>query len=197
MEWITTSTVLSNLRDFANHAAWDRFVARFREPIFRFARSAGLGHNDADDVAQETLVAFAEAYRNGRYDPAKGRLSQWLFGIAHRKTLDQRRREARQPRAHGSSQVDSISNLPIADEASLLLSWDQEWEQAILEQCLAQVRQEVEPVTYQAFELVVRESRDAAQAAETLGVNVKLVYNAKHRILRRIRELRAEFESVA
>lgn len=196
MDWITTSTVLASLRDFNNHAAWERFVSRFREPIHRFAKSAGLGESDADDVAQETLVAFAESYRGGSYDPAKGRLSQWLFGIAYRKAMDERRRGARRPLGASSSQVGSLSQLAVADEASLMASWDEEWEQSLLRQCLEQVRREVEPVTYQAFELVVRENQDATQAAAALGVNVKVVYNAKHRVLRRIRELRAEYESV-
>ena len=196
MEWITTSTVLASLRDFNNQAAWDRFVSRFREPIHRFARTVGLGESDAEDVAQETLVAFAESYRRGSYDPAKGRLSQWLFGIAHRKALDERRQGGRRPKTAGSSEAGSLEQLAVASEAAMMASWDQEWEQALLERCLEQVRIEVEPLTFQAFEMVVRESQDAAQAANVLGVPIKTVYNAKHRVLKRIRELRTEIEGV-
>ena len=196
MEWLTTSTVLASLRDFDNRQAWDRFVSRFREPIHNFARTVGLAESDAEDVAQETLVAFAESYRRGSFDPAKGRLSQWLFGIAQKKALDERRRGARRPLSPGSSEAGGLEQLAVASEAALFASWDQEWEQALLEKCLEQVRVEVEPVTYQAFEMVVRESQDAAQAAAALGVPVKTVYNAKHRVLKRIRELRAEIESV-
>ena len=196
MEWLTTSTVLASLRDFNNQAAWDRFVSRFREPIHRFARTVGLGESDADDVAQETLVAFAESYRRGGYDPEKGRLSQWLFGIAQRKALDERRKGARRARGGNSSESMPIDQLAIQDEASLWASWDQQWEEALLEKCLEQVRIEVEPVTYHEFELVVRESQDAAEAAAALGVPIKTIYNAKHRVLKRIRELRSELESV-
>ncbi|MBK8269223.1 MAG: sigma-70 family RNA polymerase sigma factor [Planctomycetes bacterium] len=194
MEWITTSTVLSSLRDFDNRAAWSQFVDRFRLPVFRFALSTGLGDTDAEDVAQETLAAFAESFRKGQYDRSKGRLSQWLFGIAFRKSQDERRKGARRHIRAGSSELGSLSQIAIADEASLSLTWDREWEQALLEQCLDQVRREVEPITFRAFELVVRENQDANQAAETLGVNVKLVYNAKHRVLKRLREIRSEFD---
>ncbi|HWL93524.1 MAG TPA: RNA polymerase sigma factor [Phycisphaerae bacterium] len=195
-EWITTTTVLHDLRDFENRAAWDRFDSRFRRPIVNFAVSVGLAPSDAEDVAQESLLTFAEAYRGGRYERTRGRLSQWLFGIAYRKALDQRRRSARGA-GSGSSEVNlwMAENLP--DETAATVSWDREWEQALLEQCLEQVRREVEPSTYRAFELVVRENQDAAEAAAVLGVNIKLVYNAKHRILKRIRELRTELESVA
>jgi RNA polymerase sigma-70 factor (ECF subfamily) len=197
MDWITTSTVLANLRDFDNRPAWDRFVSRFRQPICRFACTIGLGESEADDVAQETLAAFAESYRNGQYDRTKGRLSQWLFGIAYRKAQDERRRGARHPRGSGSSEVGSLSQIAIADEASLWASWDREWEQSVLDQCLEQVRREVEPTTYKAFEMVMRGDQSPTDAAQSLGVTVKLIYNAKHRVLKRIRELREELESVA
>lgn len=195
VDWITTSTVLHDLRDFHNRGAWDQFVLRFRIPVVRFARSVGLAEIDAEDVAQEALAAFAESFREGKYDRDRGRLSQWLFGIAYRKILDHRRKAARGPAA-GSSAFDALAAEHLPDEAALTQSWDLEWEQALLEQCLEQVRREVEPNTYRAFELTVRENIDAAVAAEQLGVNVKLVYNAKHRILKRIRELRSELESV-
>lgn len=195
VDWITTSTVLHDLRDFDNRGAWDRFVSRFRVPVVRFARSVGLSENDAEDVAQESLAAFAEGFRQGKYDRERGRLSQWLFGITYRKALDHRRKAAR-GRVGGSSAFDALAEAQMPDEAALTASWDQEWEQALLEQCLEQVRREVEPNTLRAFELTVRENMDAAAAAELLGVNVKLIYNAKHRILKRIRELRSELESV-
>jgi DNA-directed RNA polymerase specialized sigma24 family protein len=43
--------------------------------------------------------------------------------------------------------------------------------------------------------LTVREDRPATEAAEVLGVPLKTVYNAKHRILKRIRELRDEYDA--
>ena len=81
-EWVTTSLVLERLKEFDNHSAWNLFSGWFREPVVAFARRMGLKGADADDAAQETLLAFARAYREGRYDSSKGRLSEWLFGIA-------------------------------------------------------------------------------------------------------------------
>src|SRR5262245_31777004 len=91
MTWITTATVLQQLRDFENRSAWDSFTERFRRPVVSFAKSMGLTQADAEDAAQETLLAFAEAYRRGQYDPSKGRLSRFLFGIAYRQSLKARR----------------------------------------------------------------------------------------------------------
>jgi RNA polymerase sigma factor (sigma-70 family) len=195
-EWITTSTILWGLRDFDDRGAWERFVERFRAPIVRLAQGQGLKQADAEDVAQETLLAFADGYRAGRYDVEKGRLSRWLFGIAYRQMLRARETSNRRP-ASGHEEESSSDLHEIADEEQATRSWDAEWERAILEQCLAQARREVQPQTFRAFELVALENRDVAQAAAELAIDVKAVYNAKHRLLKRIRELRESMEQLS
>lgn len=196
VDWLTTSTILDGLRDHANDSAWHRLSERFRMPIVRFARRMGLPEHDAEDVAQETLVEFAAGYKQGRFDPQRGRLSQWLFGIAYRQALSGRRRRARRAAHAAGGDADSSKLAAIADEDAASVSWDHEWEQALLSHCLTQVAVEVEPLTYQAFCLAVAQERPASDVAEQLGVSVKLVYNAKHRVLKRIRELRGELENV-
>ena len=196
-EWVTTSTILTGLRDFGDGGSWERFVSRFRAPIVRFALGQGVGPAEADDVAQETLLAFADAFRAGRYDVHKGRLSRWLFGIAYRQILRAREARNRHPivPAPGDSRTDSGPE--VAAEAAATRSWDIEWERAILVQCLERARVEVQPATYRAFELAALENRDAAAVAQELAIDVKAVYNAKHRLLKRVRELRQSIEQLA
>lgn len=196
-EWITTSTILGGLRDFQDRGAWERFVARFRAPIVHLALSNGLKPADAEDVAQETLLAFADGFRAGNYDVRKGQLSRWLFGIAYRQIL--RAREARDRRAADAAlEAEHTGGAPdIADEGAATRSWDIEWERALLAQCMARARTEVQPQTFRAFELVAIENRDAAAVADELAIDIKSVYNAKHRILKRIRELRESMEQLS
>jgi RNA polymerase sigma-70 factor (ECF subfamily) len=197
MEWITTSTILAGLRDFGNAAAWERLSARFRGPIVGFARSLGLPPADAEDVAQETLLAFAEEFRRGRYDREQGRLSAWLFGIALNQVRRHRRADEQRVRPLAGNEGATSFWDELADPSTARSTWEQEWEQALFAECLEQVRREVEPATLAAFELVVCEQLPTDQAAARLNVPVKTVYNAKHRVLRRIRELRAQLESTA
>jgi len=195
MDWITTTTILQDLGDATNQAAWGRVVERLRPPIVRFARRMHLCESECEDVAQETLLTFFERYRAGRYDRAKGRLSQWLFGIALRKSLHQRRANGRRKRiVVGPERSSFWRTLPDAHAASRI--WDQEWAQAILERCLRAVRLEVEPQTMRAFELVLRDGRTPAEAARELGVPVKAVYNAKYTVLNRIRARQAALERI-
>ena len=194
MDWITTSTILEDLADYAKQDAWTRFGERFRDPIERFARQMGLSHADAEEAAQETLLAFAESYRGGRYDREKGRLSQWLFGIAFRQALATRRSVMRREKVTSQAQDSSFwRNVPDQNSAGRL--WEQQWEEAVVELCLRRVRQEVEPATMRAFEAVVCQGQTAAVAARTLGVPVKAVYNAKYTVLKRMRQLRTDLEA--
>jgi len=194
-DWLTTSTLLHDLQDRDNGLAWERLVARFRAPLVGFARQIGLSQADAEDAAQETLAAFASAYQAGRYDRDKGRLSKWLFGIAYKQTLRLReqaaRRGARTPIGGATSLWQQVPDEGVATQV-----WDAEWEAAIWRQCLEHVRPEFEATTLHAFELAVRDQLPAAEAARRLDVPVKVIYNAKHRVLKRLRELRAEIEEI-
>jgi len=194
MRWVTTTLLLENLRN-AEEAAWEQFVERFRAPIMRFACDLGLPADEAEDVAQETLMDFVRAYRSGQYDREKGRLSAWLFGIAHRRVRHAWRQRAGQPRQVAAAQRTAFwDNLP--DEEATRQSWDASWEQAVLDQCLQQVRAEVESNTIRAFELFALHGRPAADVAGELGMSRNAVFIAKHRVMKRVLELRRQFESI-
>lgn len=195
-EWVTTTTILHQLRDERNDRAWERFVNRFRDPLVAFARRSGLSSADADDAAQETLVELARSLREGRYDRDKGRLSAWLFGIARRCVLRHRQREARSRERPFDDEASRTIDPP-ADEKSVKDLWNTEWERWAWTACLERARAEFEPATLRAFLLVVQGERAAESVAEELGVPVKAVYNAKHRVLKRLRELRDELENTA
>lgn len=191
MDWITSTRLLEALHAGDDGNAWDEFVGRFRPPIVSFARGMGLRPPEAEDVAQEVFLTFAKHYRDGRYDRSKGRLSKWLFGIARNHTLSALRNVNRGELNLAPGQRTAFwSALP--DSATTSALWDTQWQQAILRHCLAQVSREVDATTFAAFEMVAYGQRPPAETAASLGITVKAVYNAKHRILKRIRALRAD-----
>ena len=197
MEWVTTSTILEKLHDFDNRSAWDRLVDRFRTPIVSFALSMGLRRPDAEDVAQEALIAFAESYRAGKYDPTRGRLSDWLFGIAYRQLLNLRKRLGRREKTVASTGETTSCWAGLPDEREATKSWNEQWARAVLQTCLARVRREVEPTSIQAFELYALAKQPAADVATQLGISRNAVFIAKHRVLNRLRELQEQYERVA
>lgn len=77
----------------------DRFTAvydRYYAVVYRYV-AGRLGPQVADDVAAETfLVAFR---RRERFDPERGELRPWLFGIATKLVAQHRRAETRRYQA--------------------------------------------------------------------------------------------------
>lgn len=70
---------------------------RFGGPLFVFANRSIGDPELAREIVQDTLV---RAWQNAdRFDPERGSLSTWLFGIARNLTIDAHRRRARRPRA--------------------------------------------------------------------------------------------------
>jgi RNA polymerase sigma-70 factor (ECF subfamily) len=195
--WVTTSTVLQRLRRFDDRDAWAAFADRFRAPIERFARKQGLSETDAEDVAQETLLGFAKAYREDGYDRSKGRLSHWLFGIAWRR-IDHERRKGQHAVAERTAADDATAFwAAVPDDAAASQAWDEVWEQALMERCIQRARSEVQPQTFRAFEMLVLEKKTVDEVVAELRVTRNAVYIAKHRVASRIKDLIAELEDVA
>ena len=73
-------------------AAFDRIVARYREPLMGFAaRLLGGSHADADDVVQD---AFIRAYRALRATDNPMALRSWLYMIVRNRAFDHHRSTA-------------------------------------------------------------------------------------------------------
>ena len=68
MEWNTTSTVLEKLRNYDERTAWELLDRHFQGALVQFGSRMGLTPADAQDAAQEALIAFAQAFREGHYD---------------------------------------------------------------------------------------------------------------------------------
>lgn len=179
----TTTRLLDALKDTSNELAWSHIDGRFRPVIAGLARRLGLRESEADEVAQQTLAEFVRAYRDGRYDRGKGRLSSWILGIAHNTAL----KAMRTGRRDGSSTA--LESVP--DEPTLRSIWTDERDRLILDRALGMLRDEtsVDDRTLRAFELVGLRGVPAAQAAEQCGMTVDQVYVAKNRVTKRLRAL--------
>ncbi len=194
MPWITTTIMLERLSD-AQDTAWEELATHFRAPVHHFAIRLGLNDSAAEDVVQSTLLAFIRAYREGRYEKDRGRLSSWLFGIAYRESLRVIRsgkREFQSPPAPGRTTF--LSGRP--DEELARRTWTQTWERHVLDRCMEQARGEVASNTFEAFELTALRDVPAEAVARELGMSRNAVFIAKHRVLKRIAELRREYDPV-
>jgi RNA polymerase sigma-70 factor, ECF subfamily len=192
----TSSFFLERLQDGESDAVWDQFCARYEPVLMAFARRAGLQEEDARDVVQEALMAFLEGFRAGRYERHRGRLRSWLQGIVFHKTQDTLRRLSRREvqMVDPSNATAFLDRIP--DRKELEDVFEQEWERGVLTECLQQVRREVDPLTFQAFELYAMADQTADQVARQLGISLNVVYLSKSRVLSRMRELQQEIAPI-
>ena len=84
----TRPSLLIRVRDPADQAAWQEFVEIYRPVILRLARQKGMQEADADDVAQEILVAVARAVEQREHDPKRAKFRTWLGRVAHNAILN-------------------------------------------------------------------------------------------------------------
>ncbi|MGH7202654.1 MAG: RNA polymerase sigma factor, partial [Planctomycetaceae bacterium] len=76
--------VAQGLRD-GDPDAWAALYDAYYESVCRCAaRLLGGGAQDVADVVQETFLAAARSAR--QFDPARGSLWNWLYGIARKQT---------------------------------------------------------------------------------------------------------------
>lgn len=193
---IASTALLQGLNQRSNEDAWRRFCARYEPMLLAFAQRAGLRDEDARDVVQETLVVFLGSFRDGRYDPQRGRLRSWLQGIVLNKIREARRRLAKQEVqvADPTSSTAFMDRVP--DNRKLNDIFEEEWERGIMAECLREVHRHVDARTFRTFELYAVENWPAEKVADHLGISRNTVYVSKTRVLSRLRQLRQEIAEI-
>ncbi len=190
----TTSMLLAALTDPSDEPTWREFDQRYRGVLTGFARRFGLDEEDAGEVAQETLAAFVDQYRSGRYERDRGRLRSWLFAITRDRVLRHLQKAAKCQDWRGES---AIEQLP--DEHDQSEIWDQEWRRSVLAEGMRQLEQTagLGERTLRAFEGLALEGRDGAELARELKMTENALYQAKFRAMQRLREILSRLDEEA
>jgi len=183
----TRKSLLSRLRDHEDTQSWQTFFDLYWRLLYNVARRAGLDDADAQDVVQDTVMAIAREIPQFHYDPERGSFKQWLFRILRRRVADHFRKVYRQPARSGMSpemleESDEAEAVLLQDGRTLSDAWDQEWERAIMDAAIAQVRAQANPKQFQVFDYCVLKEWPVAKVASTLGMNAAQVYLARHRV---------------
>lgn len=193
MSSTTRTQFLVALGNTDNSLVWSEFCSRYRPMLVSFGRRLGLQEQDAEDAAQETVMAFLATYREDRYRRQQGRLRSWLYGIASNKIRDIQRRRMREcPLGDSGGSSDLFEQL--ADDHTMSEIWDLEWQRAVLSFCIQEVRREVSPTSLQVFDRCVLKKESPDEVAASLDMTRDAVLKAKTRVLSRIREIRQTIE---
>jgi RNA polymerase sigma-70 factor (ECF subfamily) len=184
----TRRSLLSRLKSWDDQSSWQDFFDTYWKLIYNAARKAGLSHQEAEEVVQETVITVTKKIGDLKYDPVLGSFKGWLLHTTRWKINDQFRKRQRP----GSAMRDvpdagreMATNNPVeqvADPASFNLDavWEEQWRANILGVALDRIKDKISPKQYQIFDLLVVKEWPVAQVTRTLHVTAAHVYLVKH-----------------
>jgi RNA polymerase sigma-70 factor (ECF subfamily) len=157
---------------------------RYFTPLHMYA-TRRLGDAAGDDVAAETfLVAFRE---RSRFDPARGSVRAWLYGIATNLIRGHHRAEERGYRANARAAAEPVY---AADEERADARITAASARGVLVAALA----DLSPGDRDALLLVVWGELSHEETAGALGIPVGTVGSRLHRARRRLRAALDDFD---
>jgi RNA polymerase sigma factor (sigma-70 family) len=184
----TRASLLVRLRNPRDDAAWREFVTLYAPLIYHYARKQGLQDADAVDLSQDIISAVAGAVSQFEYDPQRGAFRSWLLTVVRRKLANWRRSQSIRLRGSGDTATHRVLE-QLAEPAGRDDDWETEWEQQLFAWACGEVRRDVADVTWQAFWKTAIEDLPGKQVAAELGISVASVYQARSRIVTRLKEL--------
>lgn len=180
----TRLTLLLRLRDRADKLSWEEFHERYSELLYRYARSRGAAHADAEDIVQEVEMYVFKAMSGFEYDARKGRFRSYLRTAVVHAMGRRANKEAKQAAALDPKDFDYVA---AEKESSMDMRWEREWRHHRLRWAMRTIADEFEEVTMRAFQMHAIGGASVEETAERLSINKASVYQAKSRILKRIR----------
>jgi RNA polymerase sigma-70 factor (ECF subfamily) len=183
----TSPTLLDCLRrDPTNQAAWEEFLKRYGPRIYAWCRRWNLQPADAEEVTQNVLLKLVAKMGSFTYDPSRS-FRSWLKTLAHNAWVDYL--QSVKNRGVGGNDSQAIQRLEsIAARDDLVQRLEAEFDQELLDEAMTRVRGRVEPQTWEAFRLTSMEGLSGAQAAERIPMKEAMVFIARGRVLKLLRE---------
>lgn len=181
----TASTGLLRGVQQMDGAAWGRLVDTFGGIVYRWCRCSGLRPDDAADVVQEVFVSVARGIDRFERQKSVGSFRSWLATITRNQVRAHFRCQVGREQARGGT--GALAALQQQAEQLDSTICPESVRGAIAQRVLESLRDQFEPKTWTAFWMTIVEGRTTAEAAAATGLSAASVYQAKCRILRKLR----------
>ena len=184
----STSTSLLRRVRAQDPEAWRRLVDLYGPVIYQWCRYAGVAADDSNDLVQDVFGAVVTHLESFRRDRQGDSFHGWLRTITQNKIRDHFR--ARQGEALG--QGGSTAHQQLLQVAEPLEPSETDSpngaDGSLLRRALESIRDQFEVRTWQAFWQLTIDRRTGAEVAQELGISIQAAYQAKYRVLQRMRE---------
>lgn len=186
-DFSTTSSLVDELK-VLSPIRWESFVLLYSPMLKFWLHRECVPSASIDDLLQESFRSIYAGIGNFQRNPSDGSFRGWMRSIVRRRVADYRRLEHKSVSTQDYA-IEILAVPPVNEDDS---------ENEVLSEVIARacqvVRQNVQPHTWQMFQMCVLESQPAEDVARILGVSSANVRMAKARILKQLRELLVDFE---
>lgn len=181
----TRLSFLHRLRSRDDTQTWRIFHKQYGELLINYARRLGATLDTAEDIAQEVEMYVFRAMENFRHRARKGCFRAYLRSSVVHALARRIKQQARQEATLDPSSIARLANSD-ADQDAV---WQREHYLHRIRFAIRAIAGEVEPSTLEAFRLHALAGCSGADTAARLGISVDCVYQAKSRVIKRLREL--------
>jgi RNA polymerase sigma-70 factor, ECF subfamily len=174
-------------------AGWSRLVVTFAPIVYRWCRRSGIRESDAPDVMQEVFATVARGIIHFEQRQEQGSFRAWLATITRSRVRDFLRKNARhQTPEGGTAALEQLQSVP--DELDSTIC-SEGIASPVARRVMEIVRADFEEVTWQAFWMTTIESLAPSIVAERLQLSLASVYQARTRVLRKLRQRLLELDA--
>lgn len=176
----TSTSLLLRIRT-RDQDGWIQFCSIYGPTVYRWARRTGLQDSDAADIVQDVFQAVANAIDRFQKNKPEDSFRAWLRTITQNKVRDVYRRRRNETQSIGGDGMQMLNEVPTVE------SEDEIEVPRIKMRALDTIKNTFAENTWQAFWRATVEGDTPKEIAEDLGISVWSVYQAKSRVLRRLR----------
>lgn len=184
----THPSLILRLRDARDQEAWTTFLEIYQPLIYRIIRQRQIQDADAGEITQEVLLAVANSVDRWEADSNRGTFRGWLATITRNLVVNFLIKQSRHPRGTGDTDFRlRLAALP-APEGEQSALFDLEQRRQVFRWAADQIRCEFRESHWLAFWRTAVEGQAVAEVARALSMTTGLVYVARNRIMKRLRE---------
>lgn len=204
MSYTTRKSLLARVRS-GDEISWMDFYNTYKPLIRGCGYDCGLSYDEQKELIQQVMCEVFQKDIIGRfdfdnipenitfqYDPAKGRFRHYLRKVSRYQAL-----KIIGKRSKNISLDDENTHQPAElDEPwdQWDQAWEEEWRRHILTMALEELKGQVQPDTFVAFEMYALQNRPVDQVAAFLNMSLSSVYTAKSRCITALKNIIKDLE---
>lgn len=195
MAYTTRMSLLSRVRR-GDEVSWTEFYDTYKRLLYTVGRiEYKLDTGEIEELIQEVMLTFFGASKTFKYDKSKGKFRSYLKKIFYYKVQKLRAKKYKTSQRIVSVESDEfgIDNLPEPTDSNLDKIWDEEWQKHVMHQALHEVKDTIDPKTFQVFYHVAIEGQSPQEVADVFETNANNVYAIKKRVTEKLTEYAQQY----